>query len=117
MQRIYELTFILDPRLSDEEANTIADEYDKMVTDGGGQVLKRESWGRRKLAYPINKLNEGRYMLFYVGVDGGNPLPGVELRLNQNDKVLRFLTVRTDREVDLEPPVEAEAETASEQEG
>lgn len=97
MKRSYELVFIADPRLSDEETVALADEYRAMITaDGSASVTKEESWGKRKLAYPIQKFQEGRYHLYYVEADAKNPLPEVEQRLRQNDKVLRHLVVRTD---------------------
>ena len=94
--RTYELVIVADPRLTDDEMVTLTDDYKKMITAGGAEVTKEESWGRRKLAYPIAKLNEARYVLICVSTDGKSPLPEVELRLRQNDKVLRYLTVRTD---------------------
>lgn len=97
MKRSYELVFIADPRLSDEETVALADEYRAMITaDGSASVTKEESWGKRKLAYPIQKFQEGRYHLYYVEADAKNPLPEVEQRMRQNDKVLRHLVVRTD---------------------
>jgi small subunit ribosomal protein S6 len=97
LKRSYELVFIADPRLSDEETVALADEYRAMITaDGSASVTKEESWGKRKLAYPIQKFHEGRYHLYYVEADAKNPLPEVEQRLRQNDKVLRHLVVRTD---------------------
>lgn len=103
--RTYELVFIADPRLSDEEVVALTDDVKALITQNGGVVQREESWGRRKLAYPIQKLNEGRYVVLFLGVDGKNPLPEVELRLRQNDKVLRYLSVRTDEERRPEPGV------------
>ena len=95
--RTYELMFLVDPRVSDEDVVTMTHDYRQMIEAGGAQVTKEESWGRRKLAYPIDKLNEGKYVLFYVSSETGkSSLPAVEHRMRQNDKVLRFLTVRTD---------------------
>ncbi|HVS65765.1 MAG TPA: 30S ribosomal protein S6 [Thermoanaerobaculia bacterium] len=100
MKRTYELVFIADPRLSDEEAVEIADEYKNMITaNGSAEVTREESWGKRKLAYPIGKFNEGRYHVYYISADPKNPLPEVEQRLRQNDKILRHLVVRTDLDV------------------
>jgi small subunit ribosomal protein S6 len=60
-------------------------------------VVREESWGKRKLAYPIAKLSEGQYVILYVEApEGVNPFPEVEQRLRQNEKILRYLTVRTD---------------------
>lgn len=95
--RTYELMYVLDPRLSDEEADGVNETVRKLVTDNGAQITKEESWGRRKLAYPIEKQIEGRYMLFYLHAeDAFSGVPEVERRLQQSDKVLRYLTVRTD---------------------
>ena len=99
MTRTYEFGFITDPRLSDEEVATMTDEYRAMIVSDSTRITKEESWGKRKLAYPINKLNEGRYVFFYLEVDGQNPLPEVEHRMRQNDKILRYLTVRTDQDL------------------
>lgn len=112
--RTYELMFIVDPRLSDEEVVALSDDFRQMIQSGGGSVKREESWGKRRLAYPIEKLNEGRYVLFHLELDGENPLPLVEQRMRQHDKVLRYLTVRTDRDRRrgaAEPPKPAETET------
>jgi len=115
--RIYELTFIVDPRVSDEDVVSLTDEVKKLLEAGGAEIPRTESWGRRKMAYPISKLKEGKYVLLYVTTEGGNPLPEVEVRLQQNDKILRFLTVRTDRAEDIVSPVGEEEEAAATAEG
>jgi small subunit ribosomal protein S6 len=95
--RTYELIFVVDPRVSDEDVVTMTQEYRNMITHGGAEVTSEENWGRRKLAYPIDKLNEGKYVLFFISSETGkNSLPEVEHRMRQNDKILRYLTVRTD---------------------
>jgi small subunit ribosomal protein S6 len=111
--RVYELTFVVDPRVSDEDVVALTDDVTKLLEAGGAKVPRHESWGRRKLAYPIQKLREGKYVLLYITSEGGNPLPEVEKRLKQNDKVLRYLSVRTDREEDtVIAPTEASEEAA-----
>jgi small subunit ribosomal protein S6 len=98
--RTYELMFVVDPRVSDEDVTTMSQEYKNMISAGGATVTAEENWGRRKLAYTINKLNEGKYVLFYVSSETGkNSLPEVEHRMRQNDKILRYLTVRTDEDL------------------
>jgi small subunit ribosomal protein S6 len=95
--RTYELMFVVDPRVSDDDVVGLTQDYWQMITAGGSEITKEESWGRRKLAYPIDKLNEGKYVLFYItSQDGKTSLAEVEHRMRQNDKVLRYLTVRTD---------------------
>ncbi len=98
--RLYELVFVVDPRVSDEDVVTMIQEYRQMITAGGSEIVKEENWGRRKLAYPIEKLNEGKYVLFGITSQGGKTsLPEVEHRMRQNDKILRYLTVRIDEEL------------------
>ena len=98
--RTYELVFLVDPRVSDEDVVTLTNDYKQMITAGGSEITGEENWGRRKLAYPINKLNEGKYVLLNItSQDGKTSLAEVEHRMRQNDKVLRYLTVRTDEDL------------------
>jgi small subunit ribosomal protein S6 len=98
--RTYELMFLVDPRVSDEDVIALTQEYKTMITSGGSQVTTEENWGRRKLAYTIDKLTEGKYVLLGVSSDTGKTaLPEVEHRMRQNDKILRYLTVRTDEDL------------------
>ena len=98
--RTYELVFVVDPRVSDEDVVTLTQEYKQMISAGGSEIVTEENWGRRKLAYPINKLNEGKYVFLGINSeDGRTSLPAVEHRMRQNDKILRYLTVRTDEDL------------------
>jgi small subunit ribosomal protein S6 len=98
--RTYELIFVVDPRVADEDVTTMIQEYRQMITAGGSEITGEENWGRRKLAYPIEKLTEGKYVLFNIQSAGGKTsLPEVEHRMRQNDKILRYLTVRTDEDL------------------
>lgn len=98
--RTYELVFIVDPRVSDEDVVTLIQEYKQMISAGGSEISKEENWGRRKLAYPIDKLTEGKYVFLGISSqDGKTSLAEVEHRMRQNDKILRYLTVRTDEDL------------------
>ncbi|HVR99737.1 MAG TPA: 30S ribosomal protein S6 [Thermoanaerobaculia bacterium] len=98
--RTYELIFVVDPRVPDEDVVTMTNDYKQMITHGGAEITSEENWGRRKLAYPIDKLTEGKYVLLNISSqDGKHTLPEVEHRMRQNDKILRFLTVRTDEDL------------------
>jgi small subunit ribosomal protein S6 len=98
--RTYELIFVVDPRVSDEDVVTMTQEYKQMIANGGSEITAEENWGRRKLAYPIEKLTEGKYVLLYIqSQNGATSLPEVEHRMRQNDKILRYLTVRTDEDL------------------
>jgi small subunit ribosomal protein S6 len=96
--RTYELGIVADPRISDDEFVALVDETKQLIAQRGGELVGEESWGKRKLAYPIRKLTEGRYSFLFLQMEAEKAalFSEVELRLRQNDKVLRFLTVRTD---------------------
>jgi small subunit ribosomal protein S6 len=99
--RTYELALVADPRISDDDFTALSTEYKQLISSRGGEILREESWGRRKLAYPIRKLTEGRYLFLFLQIEPAKAglLREVELRLNQNDKILRYLTVRTDEDL------------------
>ncbi len=99
--RTYELAIVADPRLSDDEFSALVEEYKQLIAQRGGEIVREESWGKRKLAYPIRKISEGRYIFLYLQMEpkAAALIPEVELRLGQNDKVLRYLTVRTDEDL------------------
>ncbi len=116
--RTYEVVFIADPRLSDEEVVALTDDYKQMYSSRSLTVTKEESWGRRKLAYPINKLTEGKYVLICLsGADTKGALHEVEHRMRQSDKVLRYLTVRTDEDLKRAARVTPRKPSESEREG
>ena len=102
MKRTYELALVLDADLNDEEQVALVDDVKAMITGTGAEIVKEESWGKRKLAYPIDKKTDGRYVFLYVvadGVEATPPFREIEKRLNQNERVLRYLTVRTDEDL------------------
>ena len=81
----------------------------------GGKIEKVDDWGRRKLAYPIQKLTEGMYSFITYTSEGDTPKE-VEARLRISENVLRFLTIRLDDKVVIsapakEPVKEVEAKT------
>lgn len=98
--RTYELMYVIDPRVSEKEAEEVHDAVRKLVSENGAEITKEDEWGRRKLAYPIEKQTEGRYMLMYLHAESSfHGVPEVERRLEQSDKILRYLTVRTDSDL------------------
>ena len=96
--RIYEELFIIRPDATEEEITPIVDQVKGVVTTAGGTVDKDERWGVRKLAYRVDKRNEGFYVLLQFTA---NPqtVREVERRLRVNDAVLKFLTVRIDEKL------------------
>ncbi len=91
------MVVLVDPRLPDEDVATLSDEYKTMLSEQGGTVISEESWGKRRLAYTIENFNEARYLVYRITTEGANPFPEVERRMEQNERILRYLTVRLDR--------------------
>ncbi len=64
MNNFYEKVVLLLPTLSEEEVKESINKISSLITDNGGEVLKVDNWGKRKLAYKLNKQNMGYYVLF-----------------------------------------------------
>ena len=89
--RHYEIVFIVHPDQS-EQVPGMVDRYRTMVTGRGGRVHRLEDWGRRQLAYPIQKMHKAHYVLMNIEVDQ-ETLNELEHAFKFNDAVLRHLTV------------------------
>ena len=99
-QRIYELGFIVEPRQTDDEVRALTDRFRGMIEDSGSEVAYVDDWGKRKLAYPIRKFNEGKYVFLYVTSDTSvPPWPDIERLMLQDERILRHLVVRTDEDL------------------
>ena len=94
--RDYELTFIVRPDVEDTALTALLDKVKGMVTTAGGQNIQVEPWGRRMLAYPIKKINEGQYFLLRAQLPS-QALRELERNLQLTEEVLRFLLVRADQ--------------------
>ncbi len=100
MKRTYELALVVDGRISEEDNVGIVDAVKELVGVDGVSIVKEESWGKKRLAYPIDKATEGYYTFLYiVAEDVAPPFSEVEFRMTQNENVLRYLTVRTDEDL------------------
>jgi small subunit ribosomal protein S6 len=88
--RSYELVFIVHPELDDSALNEIVDRVKGWITDSGGQVVETDLWGKRRLAYPIQKQIEGYYVLMSTQLD---PTFCIELERNLGlqEPVMRYL--------------------------
>ena len=97
----YETTVITRAELSDEGLKTLMDRLNGVVGQFGGTVVLTEDWGKRKLAYPIQKETRGQYTyLVYTGK--GEIVHEMERNLRLHDHVLRFLSVNLESEFDAE---------------
>jgi small subunit ribosomal protein S6 len=100
---IYESIFIINPNLSDEEtANTIKKMQD-VVTKQGGEMIKFEDWGKKKLSYEIKKQKRGHYAFFQF--KGPAPvISELERTYKLTDSVIKFLTVKLEKELRVKAP-------------
>ena len=92
--RHYEIVFIVHPDQS-EQVPTMVERYRSLVTGKGGKIHRLEDWGRRQLAYPINKIYKAHYVCMNVEIDR-DTLIEIETAFKFNDAVLRHLTVKKD---------------------
>lgn len=89
----YELTFIMRPELSEDVHGHTVEKFKEVIERYGGSTFITDSWGRLKLAYPIQKHNHGFYI--YLNFAGPADLPHeLERLIRLDDNIIRFLTVR-----------------------
>jgi small subunit ribosomal protein S6 len=93
--RIYENLFIVKPDATEEEIDHLVDQMSKSVTTTGGTIDKVDKWGKRRLAYRIDKNREGSYVLIQFTAEPAT-VKEFERRLRVQDSVIKFLTVRID---------------------
>lgn len=96
-KRIYEVVYIVQPNVAEDEVNQLSTNLQQIITSQGGEIVKAESMGRRQLAYPIGRVNEGQYMLMEVA-GSGSEIAELERRMRVNDQVVRYITVRVDED-------------------
>jgi small subunit ribosomal protein S6 len=92
----YETVFILTPVLSEQQMKEAVKKYEDFLTKNGAEIVHRENWGLRKLAYPIQKKSTGFYQLFEYKADGSLIEP-LEVQFKRDERVMRFLTVKLDK--------------------
>ena len=91
--RLYEIVFMVHPDQSEQVAGMI-ERYTGSITEAGGKVHRLEDWGRRQMAYPINKLHKAHYVLMNVEADQA-VIDELETAFRFNDAVLRNMIMRT----------------------
>ena len=91
--RHYEIVFMVHPDQSEQVAGMI-ERYTGSIKDSGGQIHRLEDWGRRQLAYPINKLHKAHYVLMNVEAEQA-VIDELETAFRFNDAVIRNMIMRT----------------------
>jgi len=109
--RHYEIVFIVHPDQS-EQVPAMVERYKSLVTGKGGRIHRLEDWGRRQLAYPIQKVHKAHYVLMNLECDF-ETLAELENAFRYNDAVLRHLTVAMKRAVTSPSPMMKEEKSKS----
>ena len=91
----YETIFIASPTLTDEQSDELVKQYEGIIAEQGGELLKTDKWGRKKLAYEVQKFSEGYYTLFEMNA-GPTLIAELERRFRNNDAVIKYMSVRLD---------------------
>lgn len=101
--RHYEIVFMVHPDQSEQVPGMI-ERYTASVKEAGGQVHRLEDWGRRQLAYPINKLHKAHYVLMNVEAPQ-SVIDELETNFRYNDAVLRNIIIHTKHAVTEASPM------------
>ncbi|MFK7928379.1 MAG: 30S ribosomal protein S6 [Myxococcota bacterium] len=106
----YETVVIVRPDLDDAETIAIIEKLEAIVTDRDGHLLLRDDWGKRKLAYNIQNHQKGHYVLLNH-LSPASLVAELERNIRNEDRVVRFMSVLMDRDVDVPDRLEKAAET------
>jgi len=96
-QRTYEVMYIVDPETPADRIEKLNEAVGKVIEKEGGTVVRMDDIGRKQLAYPIEKKNEGHYVLFEINGSGQEILE-LERRMRVNDMIIRYITIRVDED-------------------
>ena len=114
--RHYEIVLLIHPDQS-EQVSGMVDRYQKMVSESGGAVHRFEDWGRRQLAYPINKIHKAHYILLNIECTQ-EVLDELHHTFRFNDAILRNLILNRDKAItEASPLLKSKDEASSERSG
>jgi len=91
----YEIVVVVDANLTDEESRAILNRHKEIITNAGGDIKFENTWGRRKLAYEINKMKHGIYFLLWAEGDGST-IEEMARQFGYDDKIIKFFVVMVD---------------------
>lgn len=90
----YEVLFIINPTLAEDEVRAAADKFIALIKENG-EIQEINEWGKRRLAYPINDIQEGYYVLVYFAADAAFPAE-LNRRFNIDDAIMRGMVIARD---------------------
>ena len=97
--RRYEVVFVLAPTMTDEAVEQLVQTYSSTASEMGAVVLNIDRWGRRPLAFPVQKFSDGIYVVLTLEEPAAQAVKELERRFKVTDSVIRFLSVRIDEDL------------------
>ena len=91
--RKYETLYVLRPNFEEEQYKNFVEKYNAIIQANGGEVIKVDLWGKRRLAYEIEKIREGYYVLVEFQGEAGLPAE-LERNFRINDEIMRYIVVK-----------------------
>jgi small subunit ribosomal protein S6 len=104
--RNYEVVFIAAPTLTSEELDAFINHAQTVIEGKNGKVVKVDNWGKKSLAYKINKFREGYYVVLSIEAEGG-AIAELERRFRVTDFIIRFISVRIDEDIKRSEKIKA----------
>ncbi len=119
MARDYELGIVINPEVGDEQARAIVERVTSIITNNGGQVIRVNAWGRRRLAYQIQRFRDGLYFFYDLTLDPST-IAEIERNIRVIEDIIRHLmklrdprVVAQQRQRDIEMDAQREADAAA----
>ncbi len=100
MLREYEFTVIAKGDLPEAESTELAKKYEDLMVKGGGEILRKDDWGTRKIAFPINKQHRGHYT-FYDFAGQSENITEIERLMRIDENILRYMSVKIADKIDV----------------
>lgn len=90
----YETVMVISPNLAEQQISDLITPLEQSIKETKGNLIQTDQWGKRKLAYPVKKCDEGFYVLFFYEA-GGETVKELERRIRMNENVIKFITVQS----------------------
>jgi small subunit ribosomal protein S6 len=99
--RKYELMFILSPMLTEDKRKSVVGELESLLSSNGGEVVYKDDWGKRELAYRIKKYEEGYYMLYLFTLSNPEFLTEFDEHMRLDQNIIRHLVIKRDADYEV----------------
>lgn len=105
--RKYEVLFLVNPEIPDEEIQSLINKIKSIIEGQRGEIVKIEDWGKKRLAYKVQKHTKGHYILMHFNGNSGITAE-IERFLRISEPVMKFIIVKATKDSDIPPPEEHE---------